>query len=220
MAVLDQDTGKMLNYRQLLQHSDPAVCKARGKSAANGYGRSADGVGGRVNGTKTIKFICKRDLTKDRRKDVTYAQLVYTERDKKAERLRSRLVFGGDRINYTDEVATPTASMMVAKILFNSVVSTKGAQFMTMDISNFYLNTPLKRPEYLRTKMTDISPEIVQEYNLEEIATEDGYVYVKATKGMYRLPQAGLLANKLLKKRLNRHGYFQSKFVPGLWTHK
>ena len=110
--------------------------------------------------------------------------------------------------------------MMVAKILFNSVMSTKGARFMTMDTLNFYLNTPLKRPEYLRIKISDIPPKIVQEYNLKDIATEGGYFYVEATKGMYGLPQAGLLANKLLEKRLNKHGYFQSKFVPGLWTHK
>ena len=37
---------------------------------------------------------------------------------------------------------------------------------------------------------------------------------------MYRLPHAGLLANKQLEKRLNKHGYQQSKLVPGLWKHK
>ena len=36
---------------------------------------------------------------------------------------------------------------------------------------------------------------------------------------MYGLPQAGLLANELLEKRLNKHGYRQSKLVPGLWKH-
>jgi hypothetical protein len=36
---------------------------------------------------------------------------------------------------------------------------------------------------------------------------------------MYSLPQAGLLAKKLLEKRLNKHGYRQSKLVPGLWKH-
>ena len=51
---------------------------------------------------------------------------------------------------YPGEVATPTAEMLVAKLLFNSVVSTKDAQFMTMEISNFYLMTPLTRPEYIR----------------------------------------------------------------------
>jgi hypothetical protein len=31
---------------------------------------------------------------------------------------------GGNKINYPGEVATPTAKMLVAKLLFNSVVST------------------------------------------------------------------------------------------------
>jgi hypothetical protein len=36
---------------------------------------------------------------------------------------------------------------------------------------------------------------------------------------MCGLPQAGILAQKLLEERLNKHGYSQSKAVPGLWTH-
>ena len=56
---------------------------------------------------------------------------------------------GGDRINYPGEVATPTADILVAKLLFNSEVSTKDAKFISMDISNFYLMTPLKRSEYI-----------------------------------------------------------------------
>jgi len=58
-------------------------------------------------------------------------------------------VVGGDRINYHGTVATPTVEMLVAKMLFNSVISTKDARFMTMDISNFYLMTPLHRPEFI-----------------------------------------------------------------------
>ena len=41
----------------------------------------------------------------------------------------------------------------------------------------------------------------------------------EANKGMYGLPQAGLIANQQLKKRLNEHGYHQRKLVPGLWKH-
>jgi len=37
---------------------------------------------------------------------------------------------------------------------------------------------------------------------------------------MYGFPQAGLLANELLEKRFNEHGYHQSKLVPGLWKHE
>ena len=37
---------------------------------------------------------------------------------------------------------------------------------------------------------------------------------------MYGLPQIGILAQTILEKRLHAHGYHQSRFTPGLWTHK
>ena len=218
MAVMDADTGKMLNYRQLMRHPD--YKQPWSKSSANEFGRLANGVGGRIkNPTNTIKFIRKNDVPHDRRKDVTYGQFVCTVRPEKAEKNRTRFTVGGDRINYPGEVATPTADMLVAKLLFNSVISTKDAKFMTLDISNFYLMTPLKRPEYIRMKLADIPEEIIVEYKLRNKATPDGSIYIVANKGMYGLPQAGLLANELLEKRLNANGYRQSKLVPGLWKH-
>jgi hypothetical protein len=39
-------------------------------------------------------------------------------------------------------------------------------------------------------------------------------------KGMYGLPQAGILANKLLKKHLAIHSYFKQPHTPGLFSHK
>ena len=36
---------------------------------------------------------------------------------------------------------------------------------------------------------------------------------------MYGLPQAGLLANNLLAKRLSKAGYYQCQFTPGLQRH-
>ena len=55
---------------------------------------------------------------------------------------------------------------------------------------------------------------------MKEKETKNGCIYIVANRGMYGLPQSGLLANQLLQKRLNKHGYFQSKLVPGLWSHK
>ena len=66
--------------------------------------------------------------------------------------------------------------------------------------------------------MHDIPNEIIKEYKFKDIATNRA-VQIIATKGMYGLPQAGLLANQLLEKRLNKAGYRQSKLVPGLWKH-
>ena len=91
---------------------------------------------------------------------------------------------------------------------------------MTIDISDFYLMTPLKRPELIRISINDIPEEIIIKYKLREIADSKGMVYIQANRGMYGLPQSGLLANELLEKRLNKRGYHQSKLVPGLWSHK
>jgi len=56
-------------------------------------------------------------------------------------------------------------------------------------------------------------------YNLTNKATADGFVYIKIQKGMYSLPQAGILAQELLEQCLNKHGYRQSPITPGLWRH-
>ena len=94
-------------------------------SSAKEFGRLANGVGGHIKGTNTIKFICMQDVKKGRMKDVTYEQFLCLFRPKKAVPNQTRFVVGGDRINYPGEVGTPTAEMLVAKILFNSVISTK-----------------------------------------------------------------------------------------------
>jgi hypothetical protein len=125
---------------------------------------------------------------------------------------------GGDCIYYPDTVATPTVDMLVTKLLFNSVISTKGARLMTIDISVFYLMTPLKRPEFNRISSNDIPDEIIIKYKIRELADSKGIVYIQTNRGMYGLPQSGLLANELLEKRLNKRGFHQSKLVPGLWS--
>ena len=90
---------------------------------------------------------------------------------------------------------------------------------MTLDVKNFYLNTPMTRYEYYVRIKIDVPEAIIVEYKLREKVTTDGHVYVKIQKGVYGLPQAGILAQQLLEQRLNQQGYSQSKAVPGLWTH-
>jgi hypothetical protein len=43
---------------------------------------------------------------------------------------------GENLINYPDNVGTPTADLLLIKILLNSVISTPAARFATADISN------------------------------------------------------------------------------------
>ena len=60
--------------------------------------------------------------------------------------------------------------------------------------------------------------EIIKKYNLRDIVHNE-YVYFKIKIGMYGLPEAGILANKLLKKRLSTHVYYECQFTPGLYRH-
>ncbi len=89
-----------------------------------------------------------------------------------------------------------------------------------MDIKDFYLNMPMTCFEHMQIKIFVIPEEIIEEYNLHKIVMEDGYVYCKIRKGMYGLPLAGIIAQELLTEKLAKHGYHQSKIIPGLWTHE
>jgi hypothetical protein len=215
---MDADTGKLLNYRQIMRSTK--YKKAWSHSLANKFGRLANGIGGRIkNPTNTINFIYQHEVPKEQKQDITYGQFVCTVRSGKAEPNQTLFTVKGDRINYPGKVATPTAEMLVTKVLFNSIISTKGARFMTMDISNFYLMTPLHQPEFIQMKLSSIPDKVIEEYKLREKATPDGSIYIRAKQGMYGLLQSGLLANELLEKQLNEHGYRQSKLVPGLRKH-
>jgi hypothetical protein len=124
--VCDNNTGKYLNYRQLIR--DPKHKEIWSTSAANKFGCLAQGVGGRVKGTNTIFFICKDQVSKDRIKDVTNGSYGCEIKSNKEEKHRTRLTAGGDRIHYPDGVGTPTADMTLIKVLLNSIISTENAQ--------------------------------------------------------------------------------------------
>ena len=144
--------------------------------------------------------------------DVKYGYFVVDYRKNKEEKEWVRLTVGGERINYHGEVATPTVDLLTVKLMINSVISTTYAQWMTVDIKNFYLNTPLRRYKYLKLWLTDLPEDFIDHFNLQEKATADGFVHVNVRKGMYGLPQVGLLVHAT--------GYKQSTFTPGLWMHE
>ena len=83
--------------------------------SANEFGRLAQGIGGRVKGTDTIFFMHKRQVPRDCIKDVTYIKFVCELKLNKAEIHHTRMAVGGDKVNYPDNVGTPTADLMLFK---------------------------------------------------------------------------------------------------------
>ena len=81
---------------------------------------------------------------------------------------------GSNLINYPDDIGTNKATLLLIKIFLNSVISTPGVQFMSINLANFYLMTPLKQPEFAKIKLGNIPEEIIHEYKLHKKATPDG----------------------------------------------
>jgi hypothetical protein len=109
-----------------------------------------------------MRFIHKHDIPVDRLKDVTYIKFVCTVRTEKKDPEWMQATMGGNLINYPDDVGDPTANLLLIKIFLNSVISTKGAKFANTDLANFYLMSPLKRPEYAKIKLADIPEEVIK----------------------------------------------------------
>jgi hypothetical protein len=140
-----------------------------------------------INGTQTMRFIYKHQVPKGRK--VTYTRFCCDFRPQKTEPNRCRITVGGDRLDYPGEVATKTADMTTIKCLLNSVLFRSKARFMTGDVKNFYLTTPIERPEYMRIPIHLIPDEIIQEYDPTKYLT-DSFIYIEIVKGMYGLAQA------------------------------
>jgi hypothetical protein len=66
--------------------------------------------------------------------------------------------------------------------------------------------------------LSSLPQETIDKYDLIELA-HDGKVYIEIQKGMYGLPQAGILANELLQHNLAKDGYQPTKYTHGLWKH-
>ena len=85
--------------------------------------------------------------------------------------------------------------------MINIVLSLPGAKFDCFDISNFYLETPLDLPDYVRVKLADIPQYLIEEY-IPTKHIRDGWVYFEVRKSLYGLPQSEKIANDLLCMRL------------------
>jgi hypothetical protein len=216
-GVVNPDTGETVTkYEQLLKI--PSMRKIWSAAMCKELGRLANGWKGE-QGTETVEFMSIdeiKQIPKDR--TVTYARIVVDYRPQKGDPNRVRITVGGNLIDYPGELTTRTADLITSKILWNSTLSTPDARYMCADVKNFYLCTPMDRPEYMKMKADLFPQEFMDEYKLHNKVYK-GFIWIKIVRTMYGLPQAGILSNKLLRKRLAKDGYFELPHTPGLWKH-
>lgn len=84
-----------------------------------------------------------------RKKRLRISRTIVDIQPKKEDPNRVQITEGGDGLNYYGETVTETAFIETVKILINSVLLTKNTRFMSIDISNFYIQTDLKDFQYI-----------------------------------------------------------------------
>jgi hypothetical protein len=212
--VVDPSTGTAMEYPQLKLGEDSKLWLA---AASREIGRLAQGKQPDMpTGCNTMHFLDHRNLPADRK--ATYLRIVAAIKMHKVETHRIRFTVGGNRIDYKGKVSTPTANLETIKLLLNSTVSTPNAKMLTADIECFYLGTPMDRYEYMRIPAKDIPANIMEQYNLAPLV-HNGHVLTEIQKGVYGLPQAGILAYSRLVTHLALSGYTPVQHTPGLFRH-
>jgi hypothetical protein len=154
-AVIHPVTGEEMEYSALMK--DPRLQPLWTRGFGNECGLLFQGIRD-IPETDTCFFKKLKNIPKDR--NITYGKIFWNIKpNKKKERVQ--LIIGGDKLNYSGDVATSTADITTFKILINSTLSTEDAIMMMMDIKNNYLGTSLPRFEYMKMLLSHFPEKII-----------------------------------------------------------
>jgi hypothetical protein len=152
-------------------------------------------------------------------KDIVYYNPVVKEKFKNNKiQFRVRGTAGGDLLIVPYDISARTANLEVVKIRIHSTVSS-GRKWMTIDIKDFYLGTPLPQGhyEYIRIHRSKLLLQsVITKYNLKSLFYKE-YVYFELRKCLYGLPQSGKLSQTRLIAHLTLNGYKQCDNTPCLF---
>jgi hypothetical protein len=134
---------------------------------------------------------------------------------------RVRGTAGGDRLESSVPPSTLVASLPCVNILFNSVVSSD-ASFGSIDLTDFYLESPLATHQFIKIYTNIFSPQVLSRLSLLPFLQKDKagkpYILFRIEKTMYGLKEAGKLSNLRLVSLLQTFQFHQTN-TPGLFRH-
>jgi hypothetical protein len=219
MPVIHPVTGKIISSCKCLMN-DPATMEVWMMAFGKDFkGMSqGDNKTGQKGTTAMFVMLPSNVPNIPKNRVVTYAWVVVDHCPPKADPNQIQITASGNLIKSPGKLTTQTANITTAKLLWNSMLSTPEAKHMTLNIKNFYLSFPLNQFEYMRIPFALFPPWIVKQYALKDKIL-NGHIYLEMQRAMWGLPQAGILANKFLKKWFAPHRYFECKQMPGLWKH-
>ncbi len=173
-------TGETISsYIKLM--NDLATAKVWQTAFGKDFGGMAQGDNKMVQkGTNTMFVMTREDIAHAHAagKFFTYANPVVDYCPQKEDPYRIRITAGGNLVTYEGTASVRTANLDMAKMHWNSVISTKKARYMCLNIKNFYLTAKLEYFEYMKMPLSLFPSWIVEQYNLKELAVGE-WVYIK-----------------------------------------
>ena len=121
-----------------------------------------------MEGTKTFHIIRFEDIPQYRRKEICHSIVVWKVIPQKEYPNRIHITITGSLICYPGNIGMPTGSLNLIKFITDSVLSRCNARFVCFDLI-FFLQTPMDWPEYVRIKLSDITQELIEEYNITQL---------------------------------------------------
>ena len=207
-TAMDMDEkGAKLRYESAMRSSEGAQWTA---GAIKEFDRL-------VEETHTGSWIPRKNVPQGRK--ISYYNPRLTRKRRGPDRIEYRVrgTYGGDRGDYTGPTAAETADVTAVKIMLNAVISEPDACWLTTDISDFYLGTPMDSPEFMRVPLKYIPEATMTKYHLHDLVCNDA-VIMRLDKGIYGLKQAGRLAQQRLIKHLETNGYTETS-TPCIFHH-
>ena len=69
---------------------------------------------------------------------------------------------GGDRLLCVKDAGSPSSNLLETKVMLNSTISdaNRGARFISLDIKDYFLTTPMRDPEYIQVPYKYFLPDI------------------------------------------------------------
>ncbi len=145
----------------------------------------------------------------------TFANPVVNYWPQKKDPNRIIILDMGNLVSYEGKLSVQTTDINTAQIHWNSVISNKKAKYMFLDIKNFYLMAALEYFEYMKIPFALFPSWIVEQYNLAK-HQKDGWIYMEMRQAVWGLPQAKILANRRLRRKLVPFRYYECVETPGL----
>ena len=100
------------------------------------------------------------------------------------------MTVGGDKLDAFQDIHSPTIDITNTKIHQNSTISDahRGAQYCTVDVKDFFLNSTMPIFQYMRLHCHYIMAEVMTECKFsKEYFDSKGHIYLEIRKGVYGL---------------------------------